>query len=126
MKKTWSIFCVAALLALTLAGCAGNMTQGAATNTPGADSTQAIPGTADSGDLAGEDGMVDGKADKDDAGKTDKDDAAKASDSPLEKAGDDIRDTVDDLGDAARGALDSAGRAAKDAGRDAKDAIEGK
>ena len=118
MKKTWSIFCVAALLALTLAGCANNMTQGAATNTPGADSKQTIPGTADSGDLAGEDGMVDGKADKDDT--------EKASDSPLENVGDDIRDTVDDLGDAARGALDDAGRAAKDAGRDAKDAIEGK
>lgn len=118
MKKTWSIFCVVALLALSLAGCAKDMTPGTATQTPGATPSQDIHGTADSGDLAGEDGMVDGEADKTDTDHAD--------DSPLEKVGDGVRDAADDLGDAARDALDDAGRAAKDAGRDAKDMIENK
>ena len=111
MKKTWSVFCAAALVALTLAGCASEKTQGDwADPSPSAGtqlSSRSIHGTAGSGDLAGSDGMVDGKTKPGHTGRADE--------SPLERAGDGIRNTLDDIGDAAR-----------DMGRDAKDMIEGK
>ena len=133
MRKTWTILCAAAVLAFSLAGCAGNKTQGNLndlTTRPSADPSLApsvqpddIHGTEDTGDLAGADGMVDG------------DKPGQADNSPLERAGDAIRDTVDDVGngarnavddagDGVRGALDDLGDAARNVGRDAKEMIE--
>ena len=132
MRKTWTILCAAAVLAFSLAGCAGNRTGNLndLTTTPSADPSLApsvqpddIHGTEDTGDLAGADGMVDG------------DKPGQADNSPLEEAGDGIRNALDDAGNGARNAVDDAGDgvrhalddlgdAARDVGRDAKDMIE--
>ena len=114
MKKTWTVFCAAALVALSLTGCASEKTQDDRTDpSPAAGtqlSTRSIHGTAGSGDLAGADGVVGTRHDPD----------------PLKKAGEDVRDTLDKAGDGVRNAVDRAGDAARDAGRDAKNMIEGK
>lgn len=125
MKKTWSILCAAGLLALCLAGCgkdktAGDMTTHSPQPThsqsamPSATPSQDIHGTADSGDLAGEDGVVDGSGTTGSGvGNTDNDKPGQADNSAIEDLGRGVRDTLDDLGDMAR-----------DVGRDAKDMIE--
>lgn len=125
MKKTWSILCATGLLVLCLAGCGKDKTAGGSMThspspspsqsaMPSATPSQDIHGTADSGDLAGEDGVVDGSGTTDGgAGNTGNDDLGQAGRSAMEDVGRGIRDTLDDLGDAAR-----------DVGRDAKDMIE--
>ncbi len=117
MKKTWSIFCVAALLALSLTGCADKKTgENQAEPSPVATRLShqtTVHGTAESGDLAGSDGVVGG-------GRAD----ARPEDSPLGQAGEDVRNTLDKAGDGVRDALDDAGDAARDVGRDAKRMIE--
>lgn len=124
MKKTWSIFSVAVLLALSLVGCAGDKTQKTGndlsadpTNHVGTGlssrTTRHIPGTADSGDLAGADGIVGSTVG-----------IHRTGDNALERAGDGIRNTLDDMGDGVRNAVDDLGDAARDAGRDAKGMIE--
>lgn len=111
MKKTWSILCLAALVALPLAGCAGDRTgsdMGGATASP----SQAIHSNMPGGDedLAGSDGVVGGSG----AGNTGNDAAdGRSIDSPLERVGEGVQDTLDDMGDAARRM-----------GQDAKNALE--
>lgn len=126
MKKTWTILC-AAVLALSLAGCANDKTQGgnmtpsaspspAQSTVPSAMPSQDIHGTDDSGDLAGKDGIVDGNGTTGNGvGNTDNDKSGQADNSALEEVGEGIHDTLDDLGDAAR-----------DAGRGARNMIEGR
>lgn len=112
MKKTWSILCLAALVALPLAGCAGDRTgsdMGGATASP----SQAIHSNMPGGDedLAGSDGVVGGSG----AGNTGNGDATgRADDSALEEMERGVRNTLDDLGSAARRM-----------GEDARRAIEG-
>ncbi len=124
MKKTWTILCAAALISLSLAGCAGNKTQGTHSQSPAPDLTpsampsQDIHGTAESGDLAGADGRLDG-----DAGDMTPD---RGENSPLEEAGEGVRDTLDEAGRDVRNTLDEMGDAARDVGQSAKNAIEGR
>lgn len=126
MKKTWTILCAAAL-ALSLAGCANDKTQGGSLTpsaspsptqsaSPSATPSQDIHGTEGSGDLAGADGVVDGDGTTGDgAGNTGNDNSGQADNSALERIGQGVHDTLDDLGDAAR-----------DAGRNAQDMMEGR
>lgn len=125
MKKTWMTACLAALLALPLAGCGGSRTgSGVTTASPspsaGTGANQTAPSSLpdpDDGfdDLAGADGVVGGQGDLG-AGNTGNDNApGQADNSPLEDLGEGVRDTLDEMGDAAR-----------DMGRDARNAIEGR
>ena len=131
MKKTWSILCAATLLALTLAGCAGKKTQGNLNPDPSPSPSAALQGqdvhgTADSGDLAGADGMVDGDGATDRTGNSPVERAGDGIRNAVDDAGDGIRKAADDVGDGVRDTLDDLGDAARDAGRDAKNMIEGR
>lgn len=129
MKRTWITLSLAALMALSLMGCAGDQTgdyTGTVTPSPsGAPATQS-PGplpdlSAGDDDLAGSDGVVggngvnDGPVGGNGAGNTGNGDAAgRADDSALEDMERGVRDTLDNLGSAARRM-----------GEDARRAIEG-
>lgn len=125
MKKTWMAACLAAFLALPLAGCAGDQTSSNVTGPSAQPSQSAAPSPSAAADpnpgdddLAGADGIVGGADDAGDigTGNTGNDNApGQADDSPLEDLGDGVQDTLDDMGSAAR-----------DMGRDARDAIEGR
>lgn len=121
MKKTWSCLCLAALLTLPLAGCAGRRTGSLvgdmdASASPSHAIASSMPdmNRGRSG-LAGSDGIVGGV---NGAGNTGDDnvvgDLGRMGASAVEGVGEGIKDTLDDLGSAARRM-----------GRDAKDAIEG-
>ncbi len=115
MKKTWLCLSLAALLALPLAGCAGQRTGSNLGDMNPTASPSAMPDLNDGrDDLAGSDGVVGDNG----AGNTGNDNAiddlGRMGSSALERAGEGIRDTLDDMGDAARRM-----------GRDARDAIEG-
>lgn len=127
MKRTWITLGLAALLTLSLIGCAGNRT-GDYMETPSpsvAPATQ-TPGplpdlSAGDDDLAGSDGVVGGNGVNDGpvggsgAGNTGNGDAnRRADDSALEEMERGVRNTLDDLGSAARRM-----------GEDARRAIEG-
>lgn len=134
MKKTWLCVCLAALLTLPLAGCAGDRTgnhvgdMNASASPSATHSPSATPDLNDGrDDLAGSDGIVGGAGgdngasgitDGNGAGNTGDDNAVddlgRMGSSAIERAGEGIRDTLDDMGSAARRM-----------GRDAKDAIEG-
>lgn len=111
MKKTWSILCLAALVALPLAGCAGDRTgsdMGGATASPSPAIHSNLPTGGE--DLAGSDGIVGGSG----AGNTGNDNAdGRADNSPLERVGEGVQDTLDDMRTAARRM-----------GQDAKNALE--
>ena len=124
MKKTWSCLCLAALLTLPLAGCAGRRT-GSLTGDmdPSASPSHAIVSPSPDvnkgrSGLAGSDGIVGGAGGDNGAGNTGNDnvvgDLGRMGTSAVEGVGEGIKDTLDDLGSAARRM-----------GRDAKDAIEG-
>lgn len=134
MKKTWSILCLAALLALPLAGCAGGRTgsdMGGATVSPSQTIQSPSPSAGHVGDLglgdddlAGSDGVVGGSGGDNrgdtavgsGAGNTGDDYAAnngRSDDSALERVGEGVQDTLDDVGGAARRM-----------GQDAKNALE--
>lgn len=129
MKRTWITLGLAALMTLSLMGCAGNRTGDyMATPSP---SHSAAPATqtpsplpdlsAGDDDLAGSDGVVGGNGVNDGpvggsgAGNTGNDNATgRADDSALENMERGVRNTLDDLGSAARRM-----------GEDARRAIEG-
>lgn len=136
MKKTWSCLCLAALLTLPLAGCAGRRT-GSLVGDMNASPSPSHAIVSPSPDvnkgrsgLAGSDGIVGGAggdnnasgihngAGVNGAGNTGNDnvvgDLGRMGTSAVEEVGEGIKDTLDDLGSAARRM-----------GRDAKDAIEG-
>lgn len=110
MKKTWSILCLAALMALPLAGCAGKRTgsdMGLASASPSAIHSNMPTGNED---LAGSDGIVGDNG----VGNTGNDNAiSRAGNSALERIGDGVQNTLDDMGDAAR-----------HMGQDAKNALD--
>lgn len=136
MKKTWSCLCLAALLTLPLAGCAGRRTGSLAGDmdanpSPSHAIESTMPNVSDGwDDLAGSDGIVGGAGgdnnatgihngtDVNGAGNTGNDnvvgDLGRMGTSAVEGVGEGIKDTLDDLGSAARRM-----------GRDARDAIEG-
>lgn len=131
MKRTWITLSLAALMTLSLMGCAGNRTGDHMETASPSPSASVAPATQTPGpmpdlstgddDLAGSDGVVGGNGVNDGpvggsgAGNTGNENATgRADDSALEDMERGVRNTLDNLGSAARRM-----------GEDARRAIEG-
>lgn len=129
MRKTWIGLCLAGLLCLPLAGCAGNKTGGditpGTTANPTAQTTptaaphptdEVLGGDVDSGetntDAANGGNNVSGAPVGGDSSRIGTSNATgNANDSALERMGEGVKDTLDDLGNGARSMAQDAKRA---------------